>query len=211
MAKRIGNRQDPPADSFERLIRAFERLPGVGRRSAERMAYHLLNVSYEEAMGLAVAVRDVKKNLHPCKECGDLTEGEQCGICQDPRRDTSLLCVVEWPKDVRAIEKTATFRGRYHVLMGRLSPLSGIGPEDLRLGNVFARIKGGDIREVLVATSPTAEGDATANYIREEALKRKADLSVTRLARGLPEGSELSLSQSGTIGEAIRGRRELGR
>ena len=126
MARKPNANEPPPADSFERLIRELERLPGIGRRSAERMAYQLLAASKEEAMALALAIRDVKKNLHPCAVCGDLTEKERCVLCQDPRRDADALCVVEWPREIRAIEKCGEFRGRYHVLMGRLSPLAGI-------------------------------------------------------------------------------------
>lgn len=209
MGKRTKKQKTPPSDPFERLIYALQELPGVGGRSAERMAYHLLNTSYEEAMALAVAIRDVKKRFHPCAECGDLTEQERCAVCQDTQRDPSKLIVVEWPRDVRAIEKTSTFRGRYHVLMGRLSPLSGVEPGDLRLNPLMKRLRNGSVSELILATGPSAEGDATAHYIRTVALKARPNLKVTRLARGLPEGSELSFSQSGTIGEAIRGRREL--
>lgn len=196
----------PPADSFERLIRELEKLPGVGRRSAERMAYYLLGVGKDDAMALAYAIRDVKKNLHPCAVCGDLTERERCTICDDTRRDGSLLCVVEWPRDVRAIEKSAQFRGRYHVLMGRLSPLSGIEPADLRIASLTERMKSGDVREIVLATSPSVEGDATAAYIVEQIKTLRLPVRASRLARGVPEGSDLSFAQSSTIGEAIKGR-----
>jgi recombination protein RecR len=199
----------PPADSFERLIREFEKLPGIGRRSAERMAYYLLGVGKDEAMGLAFAIRDVKKNLHPCAVCGDLTEKEKCAICEDPRRDSGLVCAVEWPKDARAIEKTGQFRGRYHVLMGRLSPLSGVEPRDLRIGQLLERAKAEQIREVVLATSPTVEGDATAAYIAQQLKSASPAVVASRLARGVPEGSDLSFAQSGTIGEALKGRTVL--
>ena len=199
----------PPADSFERLIREMEKLPGIGRRSAERMAYHVLGASKDEAMALAYAIRDVKRNLHPCAICGDLTEGAQCAICGDARRDGSLICVVEWPRDVRAIEKSGEFKGRFHVLMGRLSPLSGVGPDDLRIASLLDRIKRGGVHELLLATSPSVEGDATAAFLSQQVKAADAAVRTTRLARGVPEGSELSFAQSGTIGEALRGRREL--
>ena len=208
MGRSLKTRKPAPTDPFERLIQAFERLPGVGRRSAERMAYHLLNDTQDGAMALALAIRDVKKSYHPCVVCGNLTEQERCAVCRDPQRDPSVLIVVEWPRDVRAIEKTASFRGQYHVLMGRLSPLSGVEPDDLRLNALMKRVKNG-VAELILATGPTVEGDATANHIRTLALKSNPRLKITRLARGLPAGSELSVSQSGTIGEAIRGRREF--
>ena len=200
---------DPSPDSFERLIREFAKLPGVGRRSAERMAYHVLGANKDEAMALAYAIRDVKRNLHPCAICGDLTEGAQCAICGDARRESGLICVVEWPRDVRAIEKSGEFRGRFHVLMGRLSPLSGVGPDDLRIGALLERIKRGGIQELLLATSPSVEGDATAAFLAQQVKASDPAVRTTRLARGVPEGSELSFAQSGTIGEALRGRREL--
>jgi recombination protein RecR len=199
----------PPADSFERLIRELEKLPGVGRRSAERMAYALLGMSKEEAMALAYAVRDVKNNLHPCVICGDLTEKAQCSICSAPHRDSHVLCVVEWPKDLRAIEKAAQFAGRYHVLMGRLSPLSGVEPGDLRIASLIERVKTGGVREVILATTPTVEGDATANFIVAQLKAARLPVTATRLARGVPEGSDLSFAQSSTIGEALKGRTEL--
>jgi recombination protein RecR len=201
--------EGPPADSFERLIRELEKLPGIGRRSAERMAYHILGETRDGAMALAYAIRDVKRNLHPCAVCGDLTEREQCSICGDARREAGLICVVEWPRDVRAIEKSGQFAGRYHVLMGRLSPLSGVGPGDLRIAPLLERVKNGLVVELVLATSPTVEGDGTAAFIGQQVKALNAAVRITRLARGVPEGSELSFAQSGTIGEALRGRNEL--
>ena len=198
-----------PPDSFERLVREFEKLPGIGRRSAERMAYYILAASKDDAMALAYAIRDVKKNLHPCSVCGDLTEKAVCGICDNSRRDVGLICVVEWPREVRAIEKTATFAGRYHVLMGRLSPLSGVEEPDLRISALIERIKSGGIREVVLATSPTVEGDATASVVARKIKSANSAVIVSRLARGVPEGSDLSFAQSGTIGEALKGRTQL--
>jgi recombination protein RecR len=196
----------PPADSFERLIHEFAKLPGVGRRSAERMAYYILGQKTPDAMALAVAIRDVKKNLHPCAICGDLTEKPRCAICDNPRRDAGLVCVVEWPREVRAVEKSGQFLGRYHVLMGRLSPLSGVEPSDLRVSSLMERVKGGEIRELILATSPTVEGDATASFIAAQIKAQNPAIIVTRLARGVPEGSDISFAQSGTIGEAFKGR-----
>lgn len=201
--------ETPPADCFEKLIRELEDLPGVGRRSAERMAYYLLGVSREKAMALAYAVRDVKQNLHPCGVCGDLTERSLCAVCADARRDGGIVCVVEWPREVKAIEKSGQFSGRYHVLMGRLSPLSEVEPADLRIAGLLERVKTGTVRELVLATSPTVEGDATAAYLAQQAKAARSDIRVTRLARGVPVGSDLSFAQSGTIGEALKGRTEL--
>lgn len=208
MGKRAREDDPQPADCFERLIRELEKLPGIGRRSAERIAYHVLATPTDEAMALAVAVRDVKRNLHPCSVCGDLTEKERCSICDDPRREADNICVVEWPREVRAIEKSGAFHGRYHVLMGRLSPLAGVEPEDLRIGALLERVKGGEIREVVLATSPTVEGDATAAYLTRRLHEGLPGITITRLARGLPAGSDLSFAQAGTIGEALKGRKE---
>jgi len=196
----------PPADSFERLILEFEKLPGVGRRSAERMAYFILGQKPNDAMALALAIRDVKKNLHPCEICGDLTEKPRCAICENPRRDAGLVCVVEWPREVRAVEKSGEFNGLYHVLMGRLSPLSGVEPRDLRVAELLNRVKAGALRELVLATSPTVEGDATASFIAAQVKALNLPVSVTRLARGVPAGSDLTFAQSGTIGEALKGR-----
>jgi recombination protein RecR len=198
----------PPEDCFERLIAELEKLPGVGRRSAERMAYHLLEVPRPEALALALAIRDVKQNLHPCAECGDLTEGERCALCQDPRRDGQALCVVEWPREIRALEKSGEFHGRYHVLMGRLSPLAGVEPEDLRVEGLLARAKGQGVKEVVLATSPTLEGDATASFLAAQIRAVRPDVRITRLARGLPAGSDVAFAQGGTLGEALKGRTE---
>ncbi len=198
-----------PVDSFERLILELEKLPGIGRRSAERMAYHVLGVSKEEALRLAVAIRDVKERLHPCAICGDLTEQERCAICENPRRDRGAICVVEWPREVRAVEKSGQFGGLYHVLMGRISPLAGVEPGDLRIPALLERVKGGSVRELVLATSPTVEGDATAVFISQQVRRLAPGVKSTRLARGVPAGSDLSFAQSGTIGEALKGRTDL--
>ena len=198
---------DPPADSFERLIRAhLEHLPGIGRRSAERLAYYILGQPRNSAMGLALAIRDVKDKLHPCEVCGDLTEKPRCAICDDPRRDATVICVVEWPRDLHALEKSGGFTGRYHVLMGRLSPLSGIDPKDLRIESLLQRVREGSVKELVLATSPTVEGDATASFVSDQAKAARGGIVVTRLARGLPAGSDLSFAQSGTLSDALKGR-----
>ncbi len=195
-----------PTDSFERLIREFERLPGVGRRSAERMAYSILGQKTEDAMKLAVAIRDVKQNLKPCGICGDLTEKPRCAICDNPERDAGLICVVEWPREVRALEKSKQFNGHFHVLMGRLSPLSGVEPSDLRVAELLGRVKAGSVRELILATSPSVEGDATASFIAAQVKAISNTVTLTRLARGVAEGSDLTFAQSGTLGEALKGR-----
>lgn len=157
-------------------------------------------------MALALAIRDVKKNLHPCAVCGDLTEKPRCAICENPGRDAALICIVEWPRDVRAIEKSGEFKGHYHVLMGRLSPLAGVEPRDLRIPELLERAKGGAVRELVLATSPTVEGDATGSFIAAQVKALNLAVMVTRLARGMPAGSDLTFAQSGTIGDALKGR-----
>ncbi|HEY3323742.1 MAG TPA: recombination mediator RecR [Planctomycetota bacterium] len=198
-----------PADSFERLIVELEKLPGIGRRSAERMAYHLLGADKTEAMKLARAIHDVKEKLHPCAICGDLTEHPRCAICENPHRQRDMICVVEWPREVHVVEKSAQFSGLYHVLMGRISPLSGVEPADLRIATLLDRLKDGTIRELVLATSPSVEGDATAIFVAQQARRVSPNIKTTRLARGVPAGSDLSFAQSGTIGEALKGRTEL--
>ena len=197
------------AGPVEALMQELERLPGVGRRSAERMAYHILRAPREEATALAEAVRRVSEGIRSCKMCGSFAEAETCEICSDARRDRSVVCVVEMPRDVAQIEKTGEYRGLYHVLMGRISPLEGVGPKDIRASDLLARVAKGGVREVILATNPTAEGDATAAYL-EKALGGKG-ARLTRLARGLPMGSPIEYVDSGILGEALRGRRETGR
>lgn len=199
----------PPPDALERLVRELEKLPGIGRRSAERIAYHLLEAKEAEAMALARAIHVVKKNLRPCVECGDLTEGERCAICLDPRRGDGPLCVVEWPRDLRALEKAAAHAGRYHVLMGRLSPLDGVEPRDLRVKELLDRLRRQPPPEVLLALSPTTEGDATALWLAGKLREVAPAVKITRPARGLPAGSELSFAQSGTLTDAFLDRRDL--
>ena len=188
------------------LIQELARLPGVGRKSAERMAYHLLRVPRAEAMTLADAIRLLREEVRECKVCGNFAESDRCEVCADPGRDESVICVVEMPHEVAQIEKTDAFRGLYHVLMGRLSPLENVGPRDLRVRELLARVKSGEVREVILATNPTAEGDATAAYL--EKLLRERGVKVTRPARGLPAGSVLEFVDAGILGEAMRRRHE---
>ncbi len=194
-------------DLINRLINELKRLPGVGPRSAERLAFHILVASEAEAMALAHAIRDVKKKLRPCRECFNAAEGELCAVCQDPRRDAGLICVVEQLRDLVAIERAAAFGGRYHVLLGALSPLDGIAEEHLTLKALAERVRRGGIREVILATNPTLEGDNTALCAWE--LLRGSGVKVTRLARGLASGGQLGYASGTTVAEALEDRREF--
>ena len=191
--------------SLEALIQALRRLPGVGIKSASRMAFHLLQHDRPGAQLLSQALQQAADHIRHCSLCHTFTEGEVCATCLDPRRDHSKLCVVETPADQAAIERTAAYRGLYFVLMGKLSPLDGIGPNDIGLAKLFARATDGQVQEVILATNFTAEGEATAHVIGE-ALKAKG-LKVTRLARGVPAGSELEYVDLGTIAHALVDRR----
>jgi recombination protein RecR len=191
-------------ESLGRLIEEFAKLPGVGRRSAERMAYHVLSVGDEEAMGLARAIRDVKKLTRRCGTCGGLTEEETCRICSDERRDRSCICVVEYPRDAIQIEKTGAYKGLYHVLMGHLSPVDGKNPEDLRIKELMARIEAGGVKELVLALNPNLEGDATAAYIATRCEKK--GVRLTRPARGLPAGSELEFTDERVLAGAFASR-----
>jgi len=191
--------------SLQALIEALRRLPGVGVKSASRMAFHLLQHDREGAHLIARALEHAASNIRHCRECHTFTEGEVCATCRSPQRDRSKLCVVETPADQAAVERTQAFNGLYFVLMGRLSPLDGIGPKDIGLEKLFARATNGEVQEVILATNFTAEGEATAHVIAE-ALKQRG-LKVTRLARGVPAGSELEYVDLGTIAHALVDRR----
>lgn len=193
--------------SLERLIEELQKLPGVGRKSAVRIALHLLRVPREEVDALAGTLADVKERVRLCDVCGNYTEEETCDICRDRRRDTSVICVVEQPSDIALFESTGTFRGLYHVLHGVLSPLEGVSPEGLRVDELAARIREGGVREVIVATNPTVEGDATAFYL-SDAL-RNLPVEVTRIARGVPVGGEIEFADQVTLARALEGRRTL--
>ncbi len=194
---------------IQQLTSEFSRLPGVGPKTAQRLVYHLLKRPREEAIRLAAAIREVAERVRPCVMCGNFSERELCEICSDPRRDGTVLCVVEEAFEAGAIERAGEYKGLYHVLGGRLSPLDGIGPEELSLAPLLDRIKGSDgtVEEVIVATNSSVEGEATAVYL--EGLIRTMGPRVTRLARGIPVGSDLEYVDGSTIVEALTGRREM--
>jgi recombination protein RecR len=189
------------------LIDELGRLPGIGPKSAQRIAFHILAAEPADVLRLANVMREVKEKVRFCSICGNVAEQEQCRICLDARRDLTVLCVVEEPKDVVAIEKTREFRGRYHVLGGAISPIDGIGPDDLRIRELIARLSDGAITEVILATDPNLEGEATATYLAR--LVKPMGLRVTRLASGLPVGGDLEYADEVTLGRAFEGRRLL--
>jgi recombination protein RecR len=193
---------------LEAVITELTRLPGLGRKSAQRIAFHLLRSPGGDAKRLAQAILDLKERVEDCRICGNVTETQPCAICADPRRDTSVICVVEQPMDVLAIERTGEFRGAYHVLKGSLSPIDGIGPEQLKLGELIDRVRPGKVGEVIVATNPTAQGEATALYIAR-LLQAMNGVRVTRIARGVPMGSDLEFSDQVTLARALSGRKEI--
>jgi recombination protein RecR len=189
------------------LIDALRRLPGVGSKSAQRLAFHLLRAPAEEANALADAIRSAKEKVAICGECFNVSEGERCKYCRDARRDGTIICVVEEPADIVAVERTQEFRGRYHVLGGHISPIDGIGPDDLHMRELIERIGRGEAKEVILATNPTVEGEATAIYLAN--LLKPLGLRVTRIASGLPVGGDLEYADEVTLGRALEGRREL--
>jgi len=193
---------------LEAVITELTRLPGLGRKSAQRIAFHLLRISETDARKLAQSILDLKARVEDCRVCGNVTETQPCAICADPRRDNTVLCVVEQPMDVLALERTGEYRGAYHVLKGSLSPIDGIGPEQLRLHELIERVKAGSVSEVIVATNPTAQGEATALYIAR-LLQNTPGVRVTRIARGVPMGSDLEFSDQVTLARALSGRKEI--
>ena len=197
------------APPVNRLITELARLPGIGQRTAQRLAFHLLRVPDEEALALADAIKEVKEQVGLCEICFNLAVGPRCRICEDERREGAVICVVEEPSDVIPIERTNEFHGRYHVLGGALSPIDGVDPEDIKMAELFTRVDGGGVREVVVATNSTTTGEATALYIAEELRERAPSVAVTRLASGLPVGADLEYADEITLGKALRGRREL--
>ena len=190
----------------DNLIAQLSRLPGVGTRTAQRLAFHLLRISEEEAVALADAIREVKERIGFCRECGNLTEEELCVICQDTRRDHSVICVVEQPADLLSVERTHEFRGVYHVLGGALSPLDGVEPQHLRIDELVGRVESNGVEEVVVATNPNMTGEATAAYLADRLRDRTR---VTRLASGLPVGGDLEYADEVTLGRALSGRRPM--
>ena len=195
------------SERMARLIEALNRLPGIGRRSAERIVYYLLKVPLEETTHLADLLKEMRSEVKFCKLCHNFSDGELCQICNDPTRDVSLLCVVEDPKDVVSIEKTGAFGGLYHVLLGSLSPLEGVGPEELRIRGLLKRVKEKKFREVIIATNPNTEGETTALYLAE-ALKPYG-VKVSRIARGIPVGSAVEFMDPATLERALEGRQAL--
>ena len=189
------------------LIDALRRLPGIGSKSAQRLAFHLLKAPAEEAHGLADAIIAAKQKVAICKTCFNVSEGEQCNFCRDPKRDGTVVCVVEEPGDIIAVERTQEFRGRYHVLGGHISPMDGIGPDDLRIRELLQRVGAGEVKEVILCTNPTVEGEATAIYMA--GLIRPLDVRVTRIASGLPVGGDLEYADEVTLGRALEGRRDI--
>ncbi|MBM4005262.1 MAG: recombination protein RecR [Planctomycetes bacterium] len=194
------------ADSVVRMIDEFAKLPGIGRKSAERLAYHLLRIHKSEALALADAIRNVRENVHYCQTCFNLAESEQCGICLDPQRDPTQLCIVEQPRDLMALEQAGVFRGRYHVLLGRIAPLDGVGPEQLTIGQLVDRVAQGAIREIIMATNPTVEGDGTALFISN--LLAEYPVTITRLARGITTGSILEHTNKEILADALVSRQK---
>lgn len=189
------------------LIDELGRLPGIGPKSAQRIAFHLLQADPVDVKRLVDVLSEVKEKVRFCVTCGNVTQDEQCRICRDPRRDVTVLCVVEEPKDVVAIEKTREFRGRYHVLGGAISPIEGVGPDDLRIKELMTRLADGDIVEIIIATDPNLEGEATATYLAR--MLKPLGLRITRLASGLPVGGDLEYADEITLGRAFEGRRLL--
>jgi recombination protein RecR len=197
----------PPVN---RLIAELSRLPGIGQRTAQRLAFHVLRVPDEEALALADAIREVKETVGQCEVCFNLAVEERCRICQDERRDATKVCVVEQPGDVIPIERSGEWGGRYHVLGGALSPIDGVDPEDLHIGELLGRVSNGaGVREVVIATNATTTGEATALFLADSLRERSPELAVTRLASGLPVGSDLEYADEITLGRALRGRQAL--
>ena len=197
------------APPVQRLVTELARLPGIGNRTAQRLAFHLLKASNDEATALADAIREVKEKIGLCEVCFNLADEPRCRICQDQRRDPSVICVIEEPFDIVPIERTHEFRGRYHVLGGALSPIDGVDPEHLRIAELYARVEEGGVTEVVLATNPTTTGEATALHIADGLHQRAPDVAVTRLASGLPVGSDLEYADEVTLGKALAGRRAV--
>lgn len=192
---------------LETLLEELGRLPGIGRKTAQRLAFHLLKQPREEAFRLADAIRAVKERVDACSICGNITEEDPCLICRDPRREKDLICVVEAPVDVVAVEQSGGFRGQYHVLGGALSPLDGVGPDDIRARQLVDRVRDAGAREVILATNPNPAGEATALYLGE--LLKPLGVHVTRIARGVPVGSDIEFSDQATLARALEGRKDL--
>lgn len=209
MLQEKGTREQvqPETGAIGRLIEEFRRLPGIGPKSAQRLAFHILNIPREKALPLARAIIDAKENVRFCSICCNITEVDPCGLCTDTRRDRSVICVVEKPSDLASLEKGGTYRGMYHILHGSISPLDGIGPDDVRIKELLARLADNTVSEVVVATNPNTNGEATAMYIRE--VVKPLGVKVTRIAQGVPVGSDLEFADNSTLAHALEGRREM--
>ncbi|HOD02178.1 MAG: Recombination protein RecR [Firmicutes bacterium ADurb.Bin300] len=194
-------------EALSRLVEQFMKIPSVGRKTAQRMAFHVLNLSKEDAENFANAIMDAHDKIHKCSVCFNLTEGELCPVCSNPKREKGLICVVEGPRDVIAIERTREYSGVYHVLHGVISPMNGIGPEQITVKELVARVAGGEITEIIMATNPTVEGDTTAMYIAK--LLKPFEVKVTRLAYGIPVGADLEYADDVTLMRALEGRTVL--
>ena len=198
----------PTAPPIARLIEELHKLPGVGSKTAQRLAFYLIRTSKDDALALADAIAAVKEKIVLCSACENITDTNPCAICADEARDGSKLCVVEQPLDILALERTRSYRGRYHVLHGAISPINGVGPNDLKLKELLARLRKGDIEELILATNPNLEGEATATYIQRQIVAIKG-LLVTRLARGLPSGADLEYADEVTLSRALEGRQQV--
>ncbi|MGO3024040.1 MAG: recombination mediator RecR [Brevibacterium sp.] len=193
--------------ALQDLVEEFGKLPGIGPKSAQRLAFHILQTDLQDVNALAQALTDVKKRVRFCEICGNVSEEAECTVCQDPRRDRSMICVVEEPKDVVAIERTREYRGLYHVLGGAIDPMAGVGPDNLRIKELMTRLQDGEVEETVIATDPNLEGEATATYLVR--LLGSLGVTVTRLASGLPVGGDLEYADEVTLGRAFSGRREI--
>lgn len=193
--------------ALQDLVEEFGKLPGIGPKSAQRLAFHILQTDAQDVSALAQALTDVKKRVRFCEICGNVSEEAECTVCQDPRRDRSMICVVEEPKDVVAIERTREYRGLYHVLGGAIDPMAGVGPDNLRIKELMTRLQDGEVKETVIATDPNLEGEATATYLVR--LLGSLGVTVTRLASGLPVGGDLEYADEVTLGRAFSGRREI--
>ncbi len=206
-SKVAGRAAEVSGKALGRMIEAFMRLPGIGRKSAERLAFAVLGMTREEAAGIAEAILDLKNKSRYCEVCNNITEETVCGICRDEKRDRTRICVVEEPSNILILEKSGTYRGRYHALLGAISPLDGIGPEDLKIEGLMERLKAGGVKEVVLATNPTVKGETTALYLSR--LIKPLGIIVTRIAYGLPVGGDIEYADESTVQRALEGRREM--
>ncbi len=208
MAKKQFEGSDHPyGPSVKNLIEQFSRLPGIGKKSAERLAYHVLNSPVEDAIDLATAIEKVKTSIHSCPQCFNLTETDLCNICSDERRLQHLVCIVEQPRDIMSLEAAGVFDGLYHVLQGKISPLDGVGPENLTIDALVQRVRNNGVTEIVMATNPTVEGDGTALFISN--ILEREDVKITRLARGIASGSVLEFANKAMLADALKGRQEF--